>query len=423
MAEIVLRHVSKRYRDGTLAVRDFNMEIADGEFIVLVGPSGCGKTSLLRMIAGLEEITNGEMLIDGKVVNDLQPRQRDIAMVFQSYALYPHMTVEKNMGFALRRAGMSKSEVRRRVEAAAEMLGISEQLKRKPANLSGGQRQRVAMGRAIVRDPKAFLMDEPLSNLDAKLRVQMRIQIARIQRRLGTTTLYVTHDQTEAMTLGDRIVVMRDGLVQQAGRPEQLYSRPANLFVAGFIGAPSMNLLEGTVQDDQLVTALTEIPLDAGLRTRLEHHPSGTPVIVGVRPEDFEDATMVADHRVGHLLSATIDVREATGSDIYAHLRTGRPSNSLVAGDGDDSDVTLTDDIVARLDASSRLREGQQAELWLDTSRVHLFDPATGERLIEGEQPLDGEDPSRNGAVRAAVAAGDGAGDVSGGAGPPVARI
>ena len=266
MAEIVCRGIGKRFPDGTVAVRDFDLEIADGEFLILVGPSGCGKTTLLRMLAGLEDISEGELLIDGVLANDLQPRQRDIAMVFQSYALYPHMSVEKNIGFALRRAKLPKDEVRRRVQDAAQMLGIEELLARKPGQLSGGQRQRVAMGRAIVREPKAFLMDEPLSNLDAKLRVQMRAEITRIQRRVAATTVYVTHDQTEAMTLGDRIVVMRDGVIQQRGTPDELYSHPRNVFVAGFIGAPSMNLLEATVTQEALRTRLAEIPLTPELR-------------------------------------------------------------------------------------------------------------------------------------------------------------
>src|SRR3984893_5269974 len=262
MAEIAFRNVMKRFPDGTEAVRDFTLSISDGEFIILVGPSGCGKTTVLRMLAGLEDITAGELEIDGQLANALQPRQRDIAMVFQSYALYPHMTVAKNMGFALRRAGLAKDEVRRKVEEAARLLGISARRARKPSQLSGGQRQRVAMGRAIVREPKAFLMDEPLSNLDAQLRVQMRAEITRIQRRLRTTTVYVTHDQTEAMTLGDRLVVMRAGVIQQVGTPEELYQRPGNVFVAAFIGAPSMNVMAGQLDGDALRISLTRIPLD-----------------------------------------------------------------------------------------------------------------------------------------------------------------
>ncbi len=261
MAAIEIQDVSKRYRDGTLAVRDLSLQIADGEFTVLVGPSGCGKTTLLRMIAGLEEISAGTISIGDRVVNDLTPKDRDIAMVFQNYALYPHMTVARNMGFALRRAKVPAEEISRKVQHAADLLGIADQLERKPGNLSGGQRQRVAMGRAIVRDPQAFLMDEPLSNLDAKLRIQMRAEITRIQRRLHTTTVYVTHDQTEAMTLGDRLAVMRDGVLQQLGTPAELYERPQNLFVAGFIGAPAMNFLIGEIADGSLTSPLGTIAL------------------------------------------------------------------------------------------------------------------------------------------------------------------
>jgi multiple sugar transport system ATP-binding protein len=388
MATIAFQNVTKRFADGTEAVRDLTLDIADGEFIILVGPSGCGKTTVLRMLAGLEDITSGELTIDGRLANDLQPRERDIAMVFQSYALYPHMTVAKNMGFALRRAGLHKDQVRAKVEEAARLLGIDELLERKPSQLSGGQRQRVAMGRAIVREPKAFLMDEPLSNLDAKLRVQMRAEITRIQRRMHTTTVYVTHDQTEAMTLGDRLVVMRHGVIQQVGPPEELYSRPKNLFVAGFIGAPSMNLLPGEVHDGQLRIALTSIPLDDALRARLNGRPPGRRVIVGIRPEDFEDAAIVGEHRRGHRLSALVDVLEPTGSDLYAHLATPQSQNGDAAAlarmvaEARQTDSALTDDVVARLDASSKLREGAQAQLWLDTSNIHLFDAETGERLV-----------------------------------------
>ena len=386
MSEIVFQNVSKRFPDGTEAVRDFNLTIEHGQFVILVGPSGCGKTTLLRMLAGLEDITAGELLIDGEPANDLQPRQRDVAMVFQSYALYPHMTVAKNMGFALRRAGMPKAQGRAQVQEAAQMLGIVEQLERKPNQLSGGQRQRVAMGRAIVREPKAFLMDEPLSNLDAKLRVQMRAEITRIQRRLGTTTVYVTHDQTEAMTLGDRLVVMREGRIQQVGTPEELYARPKNLFVAGFIGAPAMNLMMGDVQADSLRMPLTTIPLTDELRGTLNGHAPGQPVVIGIRPEDFEDAAIVGDHRRGHMLTALVDVLEATGSDVYAHLTVeqpaaGSPRLAPVTIDPREADTPLPADVIARLDASSRLREGAEARLWLDTARIHLFDPQTGERL------------------------------------------
>jgi len=266
MAPITLDHITKRYPDGSLAVNDFNLQIQDGEFVILVGPSGCGKSTTLNMIAGLEDITSGELLIGGNVVNNKTPKDRDIAMVFQSYALYPHMTVRENMGFALKLAHTPKDVINQKVEEAARILDLTQHLDRKPANLSGGQRQRVAMGRAIVRDPAAFLMDEPLSNLDAKLRVQMRTQVSRIQRRLGTTTVYVTHDQVEALTLGDRVAVMRSGLLQQVGTPGELYHQPYNLFVAGFIGSPAMNFLPGSLENGALRTSLGDFPLTDELR-------------------------------------------------------------------------------------------------------------------------------------------------------------
>jgi multiple sugar transport system ATP-binding protein len=369
VAAISIKGVSKRYRDGTLAVRDFNLEIDDGEFMILVGPSGCGKTTLLRMIAGLEEISQGEIDIGERIVNDLTPKERDIAMVFQNYALYPHMTVARNMGFALRRAGVPAEEIRRKVAETAELLGISEQLGRKPANLSGGQRQRVAMGRAIVRDPRAFLMDEPLSNLDAKLRIQMRAEILRIQRRLRTTTVYVTHDQTEAMTLGDRLAVMKDGVLQQVGTPDELYNRPTNVFVAGFIGSPAMNFLPGEVSGGSLSFSLATIACADAPGLGLSRLPPDGHVLVGIRPEDFEDATVAGERPGGIHVRALIDVLESTGSDVYAHL-------SLNGHGG-----TQTDEVIARLDSTSKIGEGKEGELWLDTSRLHLFDPDSGERL------------------------------------------
>src|SRR4051795_11304897 len=295
MAQIELRDVTKRYDDGFEAVKHMDLDIADGEFMILVGPSGCGKSTALRMIAGLEDISDGELLIGGQVVNERAPKDRDIAMVFQSYALYPHMTVRQNMGFALELAKVPEEERNRKVQEAAEVLDLTQHLDRKPANLSGGQRQRVAMGRAIVRQPKAFLMDEPLSNLDAKLRVQMRTQISRIQKSLGTTTLYVTHDQTEAMTLGDRVVVMRAGVVQQVGTPAHLYAHPVNLFVAGFIGSPSMNFLPGQLRGGTVVTALGEAQLPERSRQALGATHGDRDVIVGIRPEHFEDAAVVGD--------------------------------------------------------------------------------------------------------------------------------
>src|SRR5438477_7851508 len=321
MAEIVLDHLTKRFPDGAIGVNDISLNIPDGEFIILVGPSGCGKSTCLNMIAGLEDITSGELRIGGKVVNQEAPKDRDIAMVFQSYALYPHMTVRDNMGFALKLAKTPKNVIEEKVNEAARILDVTPFLDRRPANLSGGQRQRVAMGRAIVRDPAAFLMDEPLSNLDAKLRVQTRTEVSRIQRRLGTTTVYVTHDQTEAMTLGDRVAVMRSGLLQQAGSPKELYDTPVNLFVAGFIGAPAMHFMSGTLEDGKLRTGLGDFTLSDRLRRVVESSGSGREVIVGLRPEDFEDAAMVsADARPnGATVRANIDVLESMGSDVFVY--------------------------------------------------------------------------------------------------------
>jgi multiple sugar transport system ATP-binding protein len=387
VAEIVLDHVVKRYPDGALAVDDFNLEIADGEFIILVGPSGCGKSTTLNMVAGLEDITAGKLLIDGQVVNDKAPKDRDIAMVFQSYALYPHMTVRDNMGFPLRLAGVDKATIRQKVDDAAQMLELTEHLDRKPSNLSGGQRQRVAMGRAIVRQPKAFLMDEPLSNLDAKLRVQMRTQIARIQKGLGTTTLYVTHDQTEAMTLGDRVVVMRGGVVQQVGSPARLYAHPTNLFVAGFIGSPSMNFLPGELRGGgTVVTALGEAQLPDRVRQAVEASGGSRNVILGIRPEHFEDASLVGD-KPGATFDAPIDIVEAMGSDVYAYFTvTGDVAHSADLEDlAKDTGNDLHGDgvqVTARLDAASDVRRGRTARLWYDTSKVHVFDTESGKNLV-----------------------------------------
>ena len=390
MAEIVLDKVVKRYPDGALAVDNFNLEIADGEFIILVGPSGCGKSTTLNMVAGLEDITAGNLLIDGQVVNDRAPKDRDIAMVFQSYALYPHMTVGQNMGFPLKLAGADKATIAAKVKEAAEMLELTQHLDRKPSNLSGGQRQRVAMGRAIVRHPKAFLMDEPLSNLDAKLRVQMRTQVSRIQKRLGTTTLYVTHDQTEAMTLGDRVVVMRGGLVQQVGSPSYLYDHPVNLFVAGFIGSPSMNFLPGQLKGGGVVqTPLGEAQLPDRVRQGLEKSKSNGSVILGIRPEHFEDAAIAGD-RPGATFDAPIDIVEAMGSDVYAYFTmTGEEAHST---DLDDLAKDTGNDLhaegipmTARLDASSRVKRGETARLWYDTSKVQIFDTDGGKNLVPGE--------------------------------------
>jgi len=402
VADIVLEHITKRYPDGALAVDDFNLAIRDGEFVILVGPSGCGKSTTLNMIAGLEDITSGELRIGGKVVNNATPKDRDIAMVFQSYALYPHMTVRENMGFALKLAKTPKDVINAKVEEAAQILDLTQHLDRKPANLSGGQRQRVAMGRAIVRDPKAFLMDEPLSNLDAKLRVQMRTQVSRIQRRLGTTTVYVTHDQTEAMTLGDRVVVMRSGIVQQAGAPQELYDQPVNLFVAGFIGSPAMNFMAGTLEEGKLRTSLGDFPVGDRLRQELANSKAGRQVIVGLRPENFEDAALVPapDRDKGLTFRTSIDVLESMGSDVYVYFTQGRDHAASaaeleeLARDSGQADTGATDaTVVARLSAATRVREGGEAELWADARAIHVFDPADGRNLSLGatDGATDGE--------------------------------
>jgi len=393
VAEIVLQDVTKRYPDGTEAVKQMNLEIADGEFVILVGPSGCGKSTALRMIAGLEDITEGELRIGDHVVNDLPPRDRDIAMVFQSYALYPHMTVRENMGFALKLAKVEKQEINQRVEEAAQILDLTEQLERKPANLSGGQRQRVAMGRAIVRQPAAFLMDEPLSNLDAKLRVQMRTEVSRLQQRLGTTTVYVTHDQVEAMTLGDRVAVMRAGVVQQVGPPQELYEQPVNLFVAGFIGSPSMNFVPAKVDGNTIVLPMVEAPLPERLRSKLDGRKE---LIAGIRPEDFEDASLTGDGGEGGATFTTkADVVEWMGAELYAHFsieRQGIESEELaeLAQAAGTTDVPShggeEDRVVARLDSASQAREGKEIQLWVDAAKVQLFDPKTGHNIAVADR-------------------------------------
>jgi multiple sugar transport system ATP-binding protein len=387
MAEIVLDNISKRFSDGYEAVKDMNLEIQDGEFMILVGPSGCGKSTALRMIAGLEDISDGELRIGDRVVNDLAPRDRDIAMVFQSYALYPHMTVRENMAFPLKLAGVDDAEIKRKVEAAAETLDLSQHLDRKPANLSGGQRQRVAMGRAIVRDPKAFLMDEPLSNLDAKLRVQMRTSVAKLQSELGTTTVYVTHDQTEAMTLGDRVAVMRAGVLQQVGAPGELYDNPANIFVAGFIGSPAMNFLPARVEGGTVKLPIGDVPLPAGVGDT-----GGKNLVAGIRPESFEDAALVGDERSrGLVFKAKIDLVESMGAEKYAHFSVGgdEVQSEQLAELAEDAGVSETPsggegDVVARLEAISQIERGTEAELWVDTDKLHLFDADTGQSLTSG---------------------------------------
>jgi multiple sugar transport system ATP-binding protein len=394
VADIVLDQVTKRFPDGALAVDKINLDIADGEFMILVGPSGCGKSTTLNMIAGLEDISEGELRIGGQVVNNKAPKDRDIAMVFQSYALYPHMTVRENMAFALKLAKTPQATIDTKVAEVARVLELEQHLDRKPANLSGGQRQRVAMGRAIVRDPAAFLMDEPLSNLDAKLRVQMRTQVSRLQRQLGTTTVYVTHDQTEAMTLGDRVAVMRAGRLQQVGSPQELYSGPANLFVAGFIGSPAMNFMPAVLEEGKLRTRMADLPVSDRLRQTLSSGGAAHEVIIGIRPESFEDASLVSTEKRPNGVSfrAPIDVVESMGSDVFVYFTVeGKQDVSSaeleeLARDSGQADTGASaDQVVARLDAATRVREGEEAELWVDARAIHVFDPAKGTNLSLGD--------------------------------------
>ncbi|HET8528290.1 MAG TPA: sn-glycerol-3-phosphate ABC transporter ATP-binding protein UgpC [Gaiellaceae bacterium] len=382
MAEITLESLTKVYPDGTQAVTDLDLEVGSGEFVVFVGPSGCGKTTALRMIAGLETITSGQVVLDGKVINDLPPKDRDIAMVFQNYALYPHMNAAKNMGFPLKMRGLPQREIDIRVGEAARVLGLSDTLHKKPRTLSGGQRQRVAMGRAIVRQPAAFLMDEPLSNLDAKLRVQMRAEIARIQRDLGVTTIYVTHDQSEAMTLGDRVCVMRGGYLQQVDRPQVLYDAPANLFVGGFIGSPAMNLVEAEVveRDGGLVVRFGphELPAPAALAARGR-------VALGIRPEDIRAGGG------GAPLDVTVDIKEDMGAEVYLHFAVDAPpvkSGELREIVGDEALEAAEEQthhhgspFIARVERGTSAREGEPARLYVDTARLHFFDAETGDSL------------------------------------------
>ena len=393
MADIVMENITKRYGDGYEAVRDMSLEIKDGEFVILVGPSGCGKSTALRMIAGLEDISEGELKIGGQVVNEKAPKDRDIAMVFQNYALYPHMTVRENMGFALKLAKAPKEEIDKKVEEAARTLDLTEHLDRKPGNLSGGQRQRVAMGRAIVRDPAAFLMDEPLSNLDAKLRVQMRTEVARLQSKLGTTTVYVTHDQTEAMTLGDRVAVMRAGALQQVGAPAELYNEPTNLFVAGFIGSPAMNFMPAQINGDRVTLPFGEVTLGSAARERIGQVDAGRNVIAGIRPESFEDAALVGDARDrGSMFTAKLDLVESMGSELYAHftVEQDRLESQELAELAEDSGVGEVPSaggegqVVARLDAASKAKRGEEMELWVDTTKLHFFDVDGGKNMSGG---------------------------------------
>jgi multiple sugar transport system ATP-binding protein len=392
MAEIAYEHVSKVYPDGTQAVHDLELEIQDGELMVLVGPSGCGKTTALRMLAGLEEISEGEIRIGDQIVNDLTPRDRDIAMVFQSYALYPHMTVADNLAFGLKLRKLPKREIKERVQRAARTLQIEEFLRRKPRALSGGQRQRVAMGRAIVREPQAFLMDEPLSNLDAKLRVQMRAEIHQLQRRLGVTTIYVTHDQVEAMTMGDRVAVMNAGHLQQVDTPQVLYDQPVNEFVAGFIGSPSINLVESQLasSNGHLEVSLGEHKL--AVDDRIARNRSGladyvgSKVILGIRPEDFEDTSVEPDAPADRRIRVTADLTEPLGSEVLVHFSTeatGVVSSAAAADVGEDAEVRLGEDedvstrLIARVSPKSRIALGQDVELAVDTTRLYFFDPET----------------------------------------------
>jgi multiple sugar transport system ATP-binding protein len=386
MAQIRLEHVTKDFGTGEPAVDDVNLGIEDGEFVILVGPSGSGKSTILRMIVGLEDITSGDVFIADQRVNDKAPRDRNLAMVFQNYALYPHLSVYENIAFPLRLHKLPSDEVRERVGRAADLLELGEFLDRKPAQLSGGQRQRVAMGRAIVREADAFLFDEPLSNLDAKLRGQVRTEISRLQNRLGITTVYVTHDQIEAMTLGDRVAVLRRGVLQQVDVPRELYEQPINLFVAGFLGSPPMNFMPAGVENSMLRLPIGDIELTRELAEEVKGHDI---LIAGVRPEHFEDASMLDDARKaeGLTFEAHVDVIEWLGSEQYAYIpfeapeEVRTPLQELAA----DLDMEqLRTQLVVNLDAESQVSEGENATLWLDPSRMHLFDPASGENLTHG---------------------------------------
>ena len=400
MAAVSFEAVSKVYPDGTQAIPGFDLDVVDQEFMVLVGPSGCGKTTALRMVAGLEDITGGVLRIGDRVVNHVPSRDRDIAMVFQSYALYPHLSVYENIAFGLRVKKVPKDEIDRRVQDAARVLDLEPFLKRKPRALSGGQRQRVAMGRAIVRQPQAFLMDEPLSNLDAKLRVQMRAEIARLQHDLGVTTVYVTHDQVEAMTMGDRVAVMRKGELQQVAEPQELYDRPVNLFVGGFIGSPAMNMIEATLsRSDGRIVAMAgrhSITLD---EETVAAHPAlesflGSKVILGIRPEDLEDAALAPDTPADRRLTGKVRLRESLGAEVMVHLQVeARPALTEdvreLAQDLDAVAVQELDEavnettIVGRFGSRSRVREGEVAEVAVDTRSLHFFDPASGLGIYE----------------------------------------
>jgi len=404
VAEITLESLTKVYPDGTRAVTDLDLEVGSGEFVVFVGPSGCGKTTALRMIAGLETISSGQVVLDGQVINDLPPKDRDIAMVFQNYALYPHMNAAKNMGFPLKMRGLAQREIDVRVSEAARVLGLTDTLHKKPRTLSGGQRQRVAMGRAIVRNPQAFLMDEPLSNLDAKLRVEMRAEISRIQRDLGVTTIYVTHDQTEALTMGDRVAVMRNGVLQQVAVPKELYARPRNLFVAEFIGSPAMNLVTAGLErdDGQLSVAFGSHRLRLDPAT-LARHPGlsryeGKNVVLGIRPEDIEDSAVLGESDPERALSVVCDIREDMGSEVVVRFNvdadpaaTREVVEALAVEDVEDEEARLAAEwargagvvFVARLERTTEARERQPLTVQVDVTQLHFFDPETGARISE----------------------------------------
>ena len=404
MAAITLESLTKVYPDGTRAVTDLDLEVGSGEFVVFVGPSGCGKTTALRMIAGLETISSGQVVLDGQVINDLPPKDRDIAMVFQNYALYPHMNAAKNMGFPLKMRGLAQREIDVRVSEAARVLGLTDTLHKKPRTLSGGQRQRVAMGRAIVRNPQAFLMDEPLSNLDAKLRVEMRAEISRIQRDLGVTTIYVTHDQTEALTMGDRVAVMRNGVLQQVAVPKELYARPRNLFVAEFIGSPAMNLVTANLErsDGRLSVAFGSHRLRLDPAT-LERRPGlsayeGKNVVLGIRPEDIEDAAVLGESDPERALSVVCDIREDMGSEVVVRFNvdadpaaTREVVEALAVEDVEDEEARLAAEwargagvvFVARLERTTEARERQPLTVQVDVTQLHFFDPGTGARIGE----------------------------------------
>ena len=383
MAEITLSNIVKKYGDGFVAVNDVSLDIADGEFMILVGPSGCGKSTLLRMIVGLEDITEGEITIGGERMNDKAPRDRNLAMVFQNYALYPHLTVFENIAFPLRLRKRPDDEVTQKVEAAAATLELTEHLDRKPSNLSGGQRQRVAMGRAIVREADAFLFDEPLSNLDAKLRGQMRTEILRLQRKLGTTTVYVTHDQTEAMTLGDRVALLKKGRIQQVGTPRELYDHPDNMFVAGFIGSPPMNFVPGSVRDGRLELPFVTIDLDDELRGRIGDRPL---VMVGIRPEKFDDVNLVdPSHKdEGVTFTAQVDVVEWLGNEQYAYIPFESSDEMVKSLDELERELDserMRNQLVVALSPESLIGNHSEATIWFHPEHLHVFDPETGENL------------------------------------------